>query len=156
MIFIFSLFSTLPPFSANKEKPQFFAELFFGNSLFKSCIHYEQEPLPGEFICPRDQRRRQSESVSSRWVKDCTFKFYYLLLQYRVSKYFNCSLQCLLFEVWKGLPRVHFRLLIFSKWLSALVQSLRSGSTQLTLKWEKMTKSSVKNNGHSLLESYRS
>ena len=28
------------------------------------------EPLPGEIICPRDQRRRKSANVSWRWVKN--------------------------------------------------------------------------------------
>ena len=50
------------------------------------------------------------------------------------------------------LPGVQFCFRIFLKWLPALAPSLSSGSTQLTLKWEKMTKSSVKNSGHLFLE----
>ena len=36
-----------------------------------SCgIESTQEPLPGEIICNRDQRRRQSANVSQGWVKN--------------------------------------------------------------------------------------
>ena len=37
------------------------------SSLYFLChvvMHQDHEPLPGEIICPRDQRRRQSANVS--------------------------------------------------------------------------------------------
>ena len=87
--------------------------------LYCLIVYGMQEPLPGEIICPRDQRRRQSAYLSLRWVKNSKFRFYHLLLRYLSFYYFNCSLQCQSFEVWKGSLGIQFRLLNFSKWLPA-------------------------------------
>ena len=77
------------------------------------------------------------------WVRNSQFRFYYLLLGYLLFYNFNCSLQCQLFEVWKSLLGLQFPLLNFSKWLPALAPALSSGSSLLTLKWEKMYLSKI-------------
>ena len=89
-------------------------------SFHRKIVKCGQEPLPGEIICCRDRKRRQSSNVSYRSVRNSNFRFYHLLLRYLLFYYFNCSLQCQSSEVCKGLQGVEFHLLNFLKPLSAL------------------------------------
>ena len=69
--------------------------------LFKDCTrsHYQEKSSTPEIL-----RRRQSANVSQQWAKNSKFRFHHLLLQHLLFYYFNCSLQCQSFKVYKDLP----------------------------------------------------
>ena len=91
-------------------------------------------------------------NVSKRWVKNSKFKFYHLYLRYLLFYY--VKLFSVVSIIWSPEKFTGGTVSLAKFFKMAACSSAKSElrATQLTLKWEKMTKSSVKNNGHSFLE----